>query len=144
MIHDVTHPASTILRTDDTFTFAYFQDHPELETFIEQAQPLVDTARASTGALEPGDDEDAVIHYSVLPWVAFTSFQHARRLGREDSVPKIVFGKERAVGVDAEGGVKRSMPVSVEVHHALVDGLHMGWFFERFQAALGERLGRRM
>ena len=28
------------------------------------------------------------------------------------------------------------MPVSVEVHHALVDGLHVGRFYEMFQARL--------
>ncbi len=26
------------------------------------------------------------------------------------------------------------MPVSVEVHHALMDGLHVGRYFERFAA----------
>jgi chloramphenicol O-acetyltransferase type A len=28
------------------------------------------------------------------------------------------------------------MPVSVEVHHALVDGLHVGRFYEAFQRGL--------
>jgi chloramphenicol O-acetyltransferase type A len=28
------------------------------------------------------------------------------------------------------------MPVSVEVHHALVDGIHVGRFLERFQTLL--------
>jgi chloramphenicol O-acetyltransferase type A len=68
----------------------------------------------------------------VIPWVAFTSFAHARRHGTEDSVPKIVFGKRH------ERGGRHRMPVSVEVHHALVDGLHVGRFFEGFQ----ERLDR--
>jgi chloramphenicol O-acetyltransferase type A len=28
------------------------------------------------------------------------------------------------------------MPVAVDVHHALCDGVHVGRFFERFQANL--------
>jgi chloramphenicol O-acetyltransferase len=28
------------------------------------------------------------------------------------------------------------MPVSVEVHHALMDGLHVSRFFDRFQTGL--------
>jgi chloramphenicol O-acetyltransferase type A len=62
--------------------------------------------------------------------VPFTSFSHARRWGTEDAVPKIVFGKHREIGG------RRHMPVSVEVHHALVDGLHVGRFYEAFQARL--------
>jgi chloramphenicol O-acetyltransferase type A len=50
-------------------------------------------------------------------------------------VPKIVFGRHR------EAGGRRWMPVSVEVHHALVDGLHVGRFFERFQALLDDPPG---
>jgi chloramphenicol O-acetyltransferase len=30
------------------------------------------------------------------------------------------------------------MPVSIEVHHALVDGVHVGRFFERFQHHLDD------
>ena len=34
---------------------------------------------------------------------------------------------------DRDVGGRRLMPVSVEVHHALVDGLHVGRFYEAFQ-----------
>ena len=61
-------------------------------------------------------------------WVSFTSISHARGGGREESVPKIAFGKYR------EEGGRASMPVSVEVHHALMDGLHVGRYFERLQS----------
>ncbi|MCB0574850.1 MAG: hypothetical protein KDC61_09825 [Saprospiraceae bacterium] len=47
-------------------------------------------------------------------------------------MPKIVFGKYFA------SGDRLLMPVSVEVHHALMDGLHAGRFFGRFQQVLEE------
>ena len=51
------------------------------------------------------------------------------RLTRQKSgIPKVAFGKYR----DAGGRVL--MPVSVEGHHALMDGLHAGRFFERLQS----------
>jgi chloramphenicol O-acetyltransferase type A len=56
----------------------------------------------------------------------------ARRWGTEESVPKIVFGRRHG-----DPGAER-MPVSVEVHHALVDGLHVGEFFRRFQEHLDD------
>jgi chloramphenicol O-acetyltransferase len=52
---------------------------------------------------------------------------NARRSLAEDSVPKIIFGK-----YEVEGGRVR-LPVSVEVHHALMDGVHVGRYFERLQ-----------
>ena len=77
-----------------------------------------------------GSGEDDVIWYSVLPWTSFTSFAHARRCPSRESVPRIVFGKR----YEEQG--RLHMPVSVEVHHALADGLHVGRFFEGFQRRL--------
>lgn len=133
VVHDVIHGGSTILREDETFAFGYFTYRPEYSRFASEAAPVLARARASSGALEPRPDRDDLIHYSVLPWVSFTSFSHARRCwGGEESVPRIVFGRHR----QADGG--RRMPVAVEVHHALMDGLHVGRFFERFQHHLND------
>ncbi|RYZ84904.1 MAG: chloramphenicol acetyltransferase, partial [Proteobacteria bacterium] len=52
----------------------------------------------------------------------------ARNFGLADSCPKISFGK---MTVDTNG--KRTMPMSVHVHHALLDGYHVGYFTDRFQ-----------
>ena len=124
LVHEVIHGSGTILRPDGTFGFAYFDFDPAYGRFHERAAREVERVRAST-ALEPIAERDDLIHYSVIPWVAFTSFAHARHLAADDSVPKIVFGK-----VYPDGGGER-MPVSVEVHHALADGLDAGRFFER-------------
>jgi chloramphenicol O-acetyltransferase type A len=73
---------------------------------------------------------DDVIYHTTLPWLSFTSFAHARTKGRGDSVPRIVFGKF------SKEGDRLMMPISVEVHHALVDGLHVGRFFNNLETAL--------
>jgi chloramphenicol O-acetyltransferase type A len=127
LVHEVIHGSGTILRPDGTFGFAYFEFDPRFGRFHERAEREVERVRAST-ALEPVAERDDLIHYSVIPWVAFTSFAHARHLAAGDSVPKIVFGK-----VYPDGGGER-MPVSVEVHHALADGLDAGRFFETLAA----------
>ena len=100
--------------------------------FRKAVDEMVRKAVAAGGshALDPQDHRDDLLHYSVLPWISFTSFSHARRHRADDSVPKIVFGRYRG-----DAGAER-MPVSVEVHHALVDGLHVGRFLDRMQARL--------
>lgn len=122
---------TTVLRDDETFGFAYFDFDPRFSVFAAAAARRIEAAKTSRAFL-PGNQRDDLAYYSVLPWISFTSFQHARSLGTDDSVPRLVFGRHRS----SEG--RRMMPVSVEVHHALVDGLHVGRFFERFQAGLDD------
>lgn len=130
VVHDVIHGGSTILRDDETFGFAYFDYDPDLARFADQAEAVLEKARRGTGPLDEHPERDDLIHYSVIPWLAFTSFAHARKRNPTDSVPKIVFGKYHG-----EKGAEK-MPVSVEVHHALMDGLHVSRFFDRFQTGL--------
>lgn len=125
-VHDVVHGGSTVLRDDGTFGFAYFDFDDDFTAFAGKAEDVLRAAR-SPGPLEPADDRDDLLHYSVIPWVAFTSFSHARRHDADNAIPRIVFGKRHG-----PPGAER-MPVSVEVHHALVDGLHVGRFYERLQ-----------
>ena len=65
-----------------------------------------------------------------VPWVSFTSLQHAMSYHPHDSVPRISWGKF------FNSGNKVMMPLSVQAHHALVDGRHMGSFFNLFQEYL--------
>ena len=132
VVHGIVHGGSTVLVPDGTFRFGYFDYDPDFWTFAEGAGSVLERVRAEMGPLEARPERDDMIHYSIIPWVAFTSFSHARRWGTVDSVPKVVFGRHHR-----DGDIDR-MPVSVEVHHALVDGLHVGRFFERFQHHLDE------
>ena len=67
-------------------------------------------------------------HFNVLPWVDFTSMTHARDVNFRDSVPKMAFGKL------VQQGEQWRMPLSIEVHHGLMDGLHVGQFIQVLQA----------
>jgi chloramphenicol O-acetyltransferase type A len=130
VVHPVIDGGSTVLVPDGTFRFAYYDYSPQMDRFVAHVGEVLERVKSEAGPLDPQDDRDDLIHYSVIPWVAFTSFAHARRWGTDDAVPKIVFGKHREVGD------RRLMPISVEVHHALVDGLHVGRFYEALQRRL--------
>ncbi len=132
LVHEVIHGGSTVLRDDDTFSFAYFDYETDFQRFQARGREILERARDPAAPLAPHAGDDDLIHYSVIPWVAFTSFSHARRWGTDESIPKIVFGKH------THDGTARRMPVSVEVHHALMDGLDVGRYFERFQELLAD------
>jgi chloramphenicol O-acetyltransferase len=127
--HDLLHPSCTVLDADDRFRFCQFTYHDDFLHFIAQAEQAKAACIAAPLVADLGDEpRDDVLHMSVIPWVSFTSFSHAKRVTKDDAIPKIVFGKYQG-----ETG-KETMPVSVEVHHSLMDGIHMGRYFEQLEA----------
>lgn len=130
--HDAIGIGCTVARPDRTFGFAYFAPEASFARFATEGKNEMERARAGTTLGDEREDDDATLHATVLPWVRFTAFTNAMR--REDSVPKLTFGKRYA-----EGGAWY-VPVCVEVHHALVDGIDVGEFFERFQDHLARPL----
>ena len=130
VVHAAVHPGSTVLMPDETFRFAYFTYRTDFRAFHRDARAELDRVRTGDAPLDPRHDRDDQIHHSVIPWVSFTSFSHARQGSTSDSIPRVVFGRHR------DERDRRLMNVSVEVHHALMDGLHVGRWFETFQALL--------
>lgn len=128
-VYDVINGGTTVLLPNESFAYAYFDYQVNFERFVAQMGKAVDDVRTGAGPLKPTMRDD-VIYHTTLPWFSFTSFAHARTPGRGDSIPRIVFGKftpenERLV-----------LPISVEVHHALMDGLHVGRYLNRLEEAL--------
>ncbi len=119
----------TILNDDETFSFCYFPLKDDIFEFDRAGK----SAREKYKHLRTFDveaDRVDLIYYSAIPWISFTSFKHASRQNNRQTVPRMVFGKF------FEDGPCRKMPLSVEVHHALVDGIHVGKFFNLFQTKL--------
>ena len=90
-------------------------------------------ARAKDRA--PGERLDAggehtLISYSCMPWIDYTHFVRTIMRAGRDCNPKISWGK-----YVTENG-RTSLNLSVQTHHGLMDGLHVGLFYERLQAAL--------
>jgi chloramphenicol O-acetyltransferase type A len=128
IIHDVIHGGTTVLLPNESFTFAYFDYEENFEKFMLAAQRSVREAQVGN-SFEPTASDDT-IYFTTLPWISFTSFAHARNWSREDSVPRIAFGKF------VQENEHTLLPFSVEVHHALMDGLHVGRFVNRLQETL--------
>lgn len=130
-IYDEVHASPTINRANGTFGFAYMDYRNDFAEFYALAQKEIERVKNATG-LVPAVSGENVIHYSSLPWLHFTSVSHARSFSFPDSCPKITFGKMTEIN-----GKKR-MPVSVHVHHALVDGFHVGQFIDEYQKLLNK------
>jgi len=130
-VYDVINGGTTVLLPNDSFAYAYFDYDPSFEKFVSNMGTALDEVRNSTGPLKPTMRDD-VIYHTTLPWISFTSFAHARTPGRGDSIPRFVFGKFTSEADHVW------MPMSIEVHHALMDGLHVGHYLGRLEKALSE------
>lgn len=128
-VYDVVNGGTTVLLPNESFAYAYFDYQRDFEKFINDMGKAVDEVRTGSGPLKPTVRDD-VIYHTTLPWFSFTSFAHARTKGRGDSVPRIVFGKFTSQNECT------TMPISVEVHHALMDGLHVGRYLARLEEVL--------
>lgn len=131
IVYDVIHGGTTVLLPSEIFTLVYFEYDTSFEKFMAGAERAVKDALSGDGAFRPNPRDD-MIHCTTLPWISFTSFSHARNWGHEDSVPKIAFGKF------VKTNDRTLLPFSVEVHHALMDGLHVGRYVARLEEALRE------
>jgi chloramphenicol O-acetyltransferase type A len=128
-IYDTIHASATILREDKTFGFSFIDFDEDINVFNNNFQLEKDRILNSTN-LFPPKYSLGCIHCSAIPWVHFTGHKEPVSGNRDDSVPQLAFGKV------IEENEQKIMPVAVNVNHALVDGYHVGQFFEKFQNEL--------
>lgn len=136
--HDRVDPSYTILIKNEVFSFCtieYGDDFPAFAHRATQAKAHVEAHPTLAAGLEAAAARDDLLYISVIPWVSFTAFQHPMPLHPADSIPRFAVGKyfadERML----------QMPLGVQGHHALVDGLHIGRFYQQMQELLSDPRG---
>jgi chloramphenicol O-acetyltransferase type A len=72
------------------------------------------------------------IYVTSFPWAQFTHFTHATKLGPTDSVPRVSWSKF----IEVNG--RKILNLSIEAHHGLVDGIHLGKLIESLQKHLNQ------
>jgi len=128
-IYDKVNASPTINRPDGTFGFSYMEYFEDFQEFYREAKKEIEKVQNSVGLI-PAVSGENVIHFSAVPWINFSSVSHARCFAFKDSCPKITFGK-----ISEHDHIKK-MPVSIHVHHALMDGIHVGLFIDEFQSLM--------
>jgi chloramphenicol O-acetyltransferase type A len=127
--HDRVHPSFTVLLEDERLSFCMVVFDPDYQAFSQAAQAGIRQVRERP-VLEDEPGQDDVLYMTGIPWVSFTSVLHPIHMHPPDSVPRLAWGR-----FFEEHGRLR-MPLSVQVNHALMDGLHVGRYFERVEALL--------
>jgi chloramphenicol O-acetyltransferase type A len=128
VLHDKLHPSFTDLdeKEGDLFKLVTVEMKDDLFEFVknakEKSKTQVDYFNFSQLA-----GRDDLIYITCIPWISFTHLSHTITLNKDDSVPRISWGKY------FEENNKVLLPFSVQVHHALVDGVHIGNYLSKLQ-----------
>lgn len=129
--HEIVHPSSTIMGEDDVFSFCTMEYLEHFPDFIARNAKKIASVRERPRLLEEDQGRDDLLFMTAIPWVSFTSFMHPLKFP-VDSVPRLAWGKF------FEEGETLKMPLSVQGHHAIMDGLHVGRYFEVVQGYLNK------
>lgn len=127
ILHDIVHPSFTDIK-DQKKLFKLVNVKMENDIF-DFTKKAADQARKQKEyfALNDHVRRDDLIYITCLPWISFTHISHTISLNKDDSIPRISWGK-----YFTENN-KVLLPFSVQVNHALVDGLHVGQYFSKLQ-----------
>lgn len=126
--YDKINVSPTIGREDGTFGFGFFEYMADIGMFIEYAEKEIYRVKNGSGlSFSENTGRDDVIRYSALPWFAFSEMKHAGSIKTGDSVPRISTGKL----LQEEG--KLLLPVSISVHHGLMDGQNVAEFLQKLK-----------
>lgn len=124
---DVIHPAFTDRVQGDLFGFCRTEFVPVFQDF-EIAVRKAQTDLQNRKDLYAESDLDNQIFVSSLPWFALHGLTQPMKIDPMDSVPRITWGKVE----------NHQLGMNIQVHHALVDGVHIGRFFDHIQEDLNQ------
>jgi len=124
--HEVVHPSTTIMGKGGVFSFCGLEYHERFPEFVAKAEEKIASVKERPRLAGEDDGRDDWLFMTAIPWVSFTSFMHPLKFPA-DSVPRFAWGKF------FEDRDSLKMPLSVQGHHAVMDGLHVGRCYEEAQ-----------
>lgn len=131
VLHDVVRPSFTMMTDAGVFRFVTVAYDDDPKTFLKNAENTVEAAKKAVSVSdEPGIDD--LVFLTSMPWLTFTSIEHAMPGNQDDSFPRLTWGKYH------EGSGRIVIPFSVAAHHALVDGADVGTFASIIQNLLND------
>ena len=131
LVHEMIHPSYTVLNEHECFVFCYSEFIVDFEIFYQNVLNDIETALHGNN-LEDEEGKDDLVYISSIPWISFTGLTHPFKKDDLHSIPRVNFGK-----YFVENKIVK-LPISVQAHHGLVDGLHIARLFENIEKAILE------
>lgn len=121
----------TVALEDGTYCYCTLRSDMPLSEYIPYATKEQEDARQRRSISEESSDILDKFFISTLPWVSFNHLTQPVPMPA-DSNPRITWGKYFSEGERVK------IPLAVLCHHALVDGLHIGAFYEELDQQIAQ------
>lgn len=129
--YESVHPSFTFLTQSEVFSFCNVDYTNDFQLFLERVEEKIKLLNGKIN-IEDEPNRDDRVFITSMPWVSFTSVTHPINISSVDSIPRIAWGKY----FEENGRLK--LPVSVQVNHSLMDGIHVGKYYSLLQESLDE------
>lgn len=122
---DYCRPSYTAALPDGSYCYCVLDGRMGYEPFLTYAREE-QARQISSPSIADGDEAWTLLFVTSVPWISFTQVTHPVPYPA-DSNPRLSFGKYFAQGE------QMLLPVSIQVHHALADGIHIAAFYRNFE-----------
>ena len=121
--HDRLVPSFTDLKPgSELFQIVTVEAGEDAADFCRRAKAQ---AAAQTEFITSGPwDGDQLVYFTCLPWFPLTALKNEKDVSPSDSVPRAAWGRWE------EEGSRTRLLLSLELNHRLLDGVHVGRFYE--------------
>ncbi|MDL2317902.1 chloramphenicol acetyltransferase [Eubacteriales bacterium OttesenSCG-928-A19] len=125
---DVAHPSYTVFHAgDDTFSSVWTHWDPSFAAFhAAYLRDQADYGDIRAFQAKP-DEQPNVFNVSAMPWTHFTALNLNVYAEGRHLAPIFTIGRYQ------HEGARMPMPLAVQAHHAVCDGIHVARFFEDVQ-----------
>ena len=127
--YDRVELSMTVPLANGNFNYAYVPWQPEVAGFDAVCRERMEAVRAGAPLAANDGSRDDLAYLSCLPWLDYTSLDNALPHA-DDCIPRVSWGRF------VEAGGRWSCAMTIQVHHALVDGRQVGAYFAGVQGAL--------
>ncbi|WP_312611819.1 CatA-like O-acetyltransferase [Oscillibacter sp.] len=115
----------TVAKPDGAYAYCTLDTALPLAEFLKTGRTALETAKYG-GTMEESEDHEEFFFVSCVPWLRYT--------GMVQPVPSPAYSNVRlSWGKWTEENGRISLPVTILAHHALVDGVHIGRFYEELE-----------
>ncbi|MCR1955703.1 CatA-like O-acetyltransferase [Clostridioides mangenotii] len=114
-------------KSNETFSTLWEEPQGDYAEFDRKYKQLTKKFSESKGILPQVDLPPNVFNVSSIPWIHFEHFSSNTNVSGNQLTTMITMGKYE------KHDSKLLMPITVQAHHAIVDGYHISQFFNKLQ-----------
>ena len=128
---DVVHPNYTIFHKEDhTFSDCWSEYDADFATFYKRIETDIEAAKKVRGVKAKAGQPVNFYCISCVPWLDYTGYATSTVSDHVALFPIITFGKY------TEDNGKLTLPLTLTIAHAAMDGWHTSEFFREMQEEL--------